>query len=123
MEDKKIKKLLSEHKMQLTIGGGVVLLIGGYLIGKKIGKGESSLFSRQLGDVARDIKVTQPIPLPENVSKIYKQIDEDVFVDIATEIEDALIDLGIKELHIDRSWEVADGITKTLEVSMKTINN
>lgn len=123
MEKKTIKQYVKEHKMQFTIGGGAVLLIGGYLIGKKIGKGESTSFSRQLGDVARDITVTQPIPLPENVSKIYKQIDEEVFLEVATEIENALIDLGIEDLYTTRSWEVADGITKTLEVSMKTIKN
>ena len=119
----KIKKYVKEHKKQFAIGGGAALLVGGYLIGKKIGAGDSSFFSRQIGDVARDIKVTQPIPLPEGVSKIYKQIDEDIFVDVASEMENALIDLGIETLDLNRSWEVADGITKTLDVSIRTIKN
>lgn len=119
----KIKKYVKEHKTQFIIGGGVVLLVGGYFVGKKIGKGESTMFSRQIGDVARDIKVTQPIPLPEGTSEIWKQIDEDVFLDVADEIENALIDLHRDTLDYTRSWDVADGVVKTLKVTMETTRN
>lgn len=122
MNDNERKEYVKEHKKQILIGvgGGVALLVGAFLIGKKIGKGNSLMLSRQVGNLARDIKVTQPIPLPEGVSKIWKQIDEDVFVDVASNIENALIDMNIDTLHLDRNWEVADGVIKNLVVEITT---
>lgn len=116
------KEYVKEHKKQILIGvgGGVALLVGAFLIGKKIGKGNSLMFSGQFGDLARDIKVTQPIPLPEGVSKIWKQIDEDVYTDIVIQMEEALCDTGIDQFHLDRNWEVADGIVKKLVVEITT---
>lgn len=116
----------SNKKKWILIGaGGAALLVGGIFIGKKIGvkigKDSIAKFPTQFGNVARDTIVSQPIPLPEEVSSIWKDIDEDVFVNIATEIENALCDNNINDLHLERSWDVAEGVTKYLKVTMDTI--
>lgn len=115
------KKGKINKKIILIGAGGALLVVGGFLIGKKIGKGSVIGFSRQLGDVARDIKVMEPIPLPEGTTKLWKEIDEQVFTEIAPMVENTLIDLHIDELHLDRSWEVAEGVTKTLKVTVDTV--
>ncbi len=117
-EKKKVKR-------NILIGaGGVVLFLGAsYLVGKKVGKGDSLKMSTQVGDIARDTIVTNPIPLPADTTKIWKEIDEEIFTDIALGMENALIDKGIDTFHLDRSWDVAEGITKTLNVTVDTIKN
>lgn len=118
----KIQENIKKYKKEILIGaGGVTLLITGILIGKKIGikvgKNSVAILSNEVGD----IKIPQPIPTPEGVSEIWKQIDEDVFLDVADKIENALIDLNVDNLHYERSWEVAEGVTKTLNVVMSTV--
>lgn len=118
----KIQENIKKYKKEILIGaGGVTLLITGILIGKKIGikvgKNSVAILSNEVGD----IKIAQPIPTPEGVSEIWKQIDEDVFLDVADKIENALIDLNVDNLHYERSWEVAEGVTKTLNVVMSTV--
>lgn len=120
-----VKAYGKDHKKQIIIGcvGGALLIGGAYLIGKKVGAGSSHMISRQIGNVASDIEITQPVPLPKGVSEIWKQIDEDVFLDVASDIENALIDNGIDTLHIERSWEVEKGVFKDLvvEITKRTV--
>lgn len=113
----------SNKKKWILIGaGGAVLLVGGYFIGKKIGKGNAIGFTTQFGSIARDTIVTKPIPLPEKTTSIWEQIDEEVFTDIALDIENALCNNCIEDLHLERSWNVADGVVKNLAVTMNTVH-
>ena len=113
----------SNKKKWILIGaGGAVLLVSGYFIGKKIGKGNAIGFTTQFGSIARNTIVTNPIPLPEKTTSIWKQIDEEVFTDIALDIEHALCDNCIEDLHLERSWNVADGVVKNLAVTMNTVH-
>ena len=126
-ENEKAKEVVenakkNKKKIILIGAGGVLLLVGGYFIGKKIGKGNAIGFTTQFGSIVRDTIVTNPIPLPEETTSIWEQIDEEVFTDIALEMENALCDLNINDLHIDRSWDVAEGVTKKLAVTIETIS-
>lgn len=118
----KIQENIKKYKKEILIGaGGVTLLITGILIGKKIGIKVGKDSVAILSNEVRDNEIAKPIPTPEGVSEIWKQIDEDVFLDVADKIENALIDLNVDNLHYERSWEVAEGVTKTLNVVMSTV--
>lgn len=98
---KKFSQMNAKEKIILLGAGGVILVVGGVIIGKKIG-----------------IKMGQ---VPKNITSIWKDIDEEVFVEVAGDIEEALIDNNIKNLNLERSWEVAEGVVKKLSVTMETI--
>ena len=117
MDENEKKKV----KRNILIGvGGVALLVGGYFIGKKKGRINCLKMHTEFGDLAKDVIVTQPTPLPKEITSIWETIDEDVYTDIAMQMEEALCDTGIDQFHLDRNWEVADGVIKNLVVEITT---
>lgn len=114
-EKKKVKR-------NILIGiGGVTLLVGGYFIGKKVGRVNALKMHTEFGDLAKDVIVTQPTPLPKEITSIWETIDADIYTDIAMQMEEALCDTTIDQLHIDRSWNVAEGVVKNLKVTIDTV--
>lgn len=117
----------SNKKKWILIGaGGAILLVSGILIGRKrgikIGQESVAAFKHDFGGAKTTSIVTNPIPLPDDVTNLWKKIDEDVFVNLASEIENALCDNCIEDLHLERSWNVADGVVKNLAVTMNTVH-
>lgn len=117
----------SNKKKWILIGaGGAVLLVSGILIGRKrgikIGQESVAAFKTQFGNAKTTSIITTPIPLPDDVTNLWKEIDEDVYLNLATEIENALCDNCIEDLHLERSWNVADGVVKNLAVTMNTVH-
>ena len=114
-EKKKVKR-------NILIGiGGATLLVGGYFIGKKVGRVNALKMHTEFGDLAKDVIVTQPTPLPMEITSIWETIDADIYTDIAMQMEEALCDITIDQLHIDRSWNVAEGVVKNLKVTIDTV--
>ena len=111
-KESKAKKWIREHKKQLEIAGAV---IGSFALGiayerctnKKLKawhEAEKELEGYKLSD-------------PDECTK---RIDEDIFVNLAPTIEDAVLSDGIDEFYIDRDYpvEFESGDTRLRRVSV-----
>ena len=108
----KVRKWIREHKKQLKIAGAV---IGSFALGiayerctnKKLKawhEAKKELEGHKLSD-------------PDECTK---RIDEDIFVNLAPTIEDAVLSDGIDEFYIDRDYpvEFESGDTRLRRVSV-----
>ena len=94
----KMRKFWEEHKAQIALG----VAVGGFLLG---------ILYESLKDTDCDISLDRDsgeyeIPGEIPSSKNGREIDEDIFTNIAPQIEAALLEEGLDEAYIDVTYDV-----------------
>ena len=117
------KAFVKEHKKEIImVSVGGVLVGVSYVLGKKVQRSQMSVFSHQFADIVRDISVDHSDVDMGFIAKNHKEIDEDVFVNIASDIEDYLCDLKRDEKVLMEKWyDVAENTHKMLKIEMNTV--
>ena len=114
-----IKNHKKETAIMVLAGTGFVL---GYAVSKKINKPDISLFSNSIGDLTTDILINRSDVDTSNLSDITSKIDEEIFTEIAQEIEDYLCDNTRDEkVNIEKWYDTALNTHKMLKIEMNTV--
>lgn len=115
-----IKNHKKETAIMVLAGTGMFVL--GYAVSKKVNEPKFSLFSHDIGHFARDIIVNHSNVPEASLSDIYKQIDEEIFTEIASDIEDYLCDTSRDEkVSIEKWYDTALNTHKMLKIEMDTV--
>lgn len=115
---------IKNHKKETAIVclTGIGMFTIGYFVCKKRNKSDTAFFSNDIGNVARDIMVSHSEVEKANLADIYRAIDEEIFTDIALQIEDYLCDNTRDEkVNIEKWYDVAHNTHKMLKIEMDTV--
>ena len=104
------KKYVNEHKVQFVVGGVTVIgiVVGGRFLFKSVKKTNVKVDSNALKKV-----------VDNGISEITRKIDEEIFTDLAPEIENYVLDNGIEHAVSERSYDIGDNLFKIVTVTVK----
>jgi len=111
-KESKAKKWIREHKKQLVIAGAVISSFA-------LGIAYERCTNKKLKAWHEAEKELEGYKLSDP-DECTKRIDEDIFVNLAPTIEDAVLSDGIDEFYIDRDYpvEFESGDTRLRRVSV-----
>lgn len=104
---KKAKELVKKYWFP------ALCLVGGIVIGKTVFKTKyvqidgslTEIFSKEKSNFIADI------------------VDEDVIVELAPSIKEAVLSEGLEKVYIDRTYDLGDGIAKAVKVTVEKITS
>ena len=95
----KMRKFWEEHKEQIVLGG---VAVGGFLLGVLYENFRDSSCDISLNRDSSEYEIPGEIPSSKNG----RLIDEDIFTNIAPQIEAVILEEGLDEAYIDATYDV-----------------
>ena len=112
---KKKFEWVKEHKTELLMGsataiGSVVLIVLGCRV-----KTMSETYSKNdIFNLGENLKL-------KGHDRLIRDIDEDIFTDLAIKMEGAIIDEDLDKVVIEKAYDLGDNLSKLVTVSIRNV--
>lgn len=106
------KKFVKDHKKAIIIGGVTVAGVASVVILKDKVTAGNEMYYRKFFDNFKKAMA--------DMSEVHRKIDEQIFTDLAPEIEDMVLSEFVEDGYLDRTYELGN-VLKKVEVTIKKV--
>ena len=116
MKVKKIKEWAKEHELEISIGAACLVDGGLAILGVK------GFESAKAKNKAREALGEKIMDAFSGMDKISREIDEDIFTDLAPKIERVVLDRNIENvICIEHTYDLGERLTKYVTVTIRSV--
>lgn len=107
----KTKKFVDDHKKAIVIGGVTVAGVATVVILKDKVTVKEMYYRKFFDNFKKSVA---------GMSEVHRKIDEQIFTDLAPEIEDMVLSEFVEDGYLDRTYELGN-VLKKVEVTIKKV--
>ena len=120
------RDFINEHKLEFITGGAVLLALGGsYMLGKTNGRlaVEQEMLDDEGKDILKALSGAGKTFADGDAETKHKMelVDEQIFTDLAPEIENYVLDNGIDHAVSERSYDIGNNYHKLVKVDVTQV--
>lgn len=95
--------------------------VGGYAIGRSITKATTRAIEKEVHRF-KGADILTSLKNDNQYAPWVKKIDEDIFTNLAPEIEEAILNYGLEKYWAERTYELDPVTSKLVTVTIETVN-